>query len=123
MVRGVPQFFHLCDTNDIVIMVSEMLNRLVAYNDYRFAKYLLTKSFPLSSQTLTRFHSRTAPSITIPDYLRRIVKYASTEKSVLILILIFIDRVCEKNKSFTLCSLTSHRYLTIFLEFYSFNLF
>ena len=31
------------------------------------------------SESLTRFHSRTAPSITVLEYLRRIVKYANVE--------------------------------------------
>lgn len=102
MPTQVPVFFHLCDINDVLTMVSEMLNRLIAYNDH---------AFPLSHQNLTHFHSRTAPAITIHDYLLRIVKYASIEKSVLILILIYIDRVCESNRHFSLTSLTSHRFI------------
>ncbi|KAL3895051.1 MAG: hypothetical protein SGCHY_004927, partial [Lobulomycetales sp.] len=46
------------------------------------------------------------PAISIPDYLSRIVKYASVEKPVLLLVLIYIDRICEENSTFSLDSLT-----------------
>ncbi|KAJ3332192.1 hypothetical protein HDU76_001019 [Blyttiomyces sp. JEL0837] len=56
-------------------------------------------------------HGRRNARISISDYLRRIVKYASIEKSVLLLVLIYIDRICEQHRSFTISSLTSHRFL------------
>lgn len=97
-----PIYFHNCNVEDISNMVSEMLNRLIAHNDF---------SFPLQSQSLSRFHSRASPSITIQDYLRRISKYANIEKSALLLILIYIDRICVRKKEFTMSSLTSHRFI------------
>ncbi|KAI9190719.1 cyclin-domain-containing protein [Polychytrium aggregatum] len=98
---SVPPFFHQCDTSDVLSLVVGMMNRLIAHND----------GIPLTHDNLTRFHSRAAPSISVLDYLQRIVRYASIEKSVLLLLLIYIDRICEIHPSFTISSLTSHRFL------------
>src|SRR4051812_24945554 len=71
---------------------ADMLTRLISHNDL----------IPLTPSTLTRFHSRAPPSITVADYLRRIVKYTSAEKACLLIILIYIDRVCEYHPGFTI---------------------
>ncbi|GAN00725.1 hypothetical protein MAM1_0002c00147 [Mucor ambiguus] len=78
-----------------------MLSRLISHNDL----------IPLTPSNLTRFHSRTPPNISLTDYLRRIVKYTSVEKSCLLILLIYIDRVCELHPHFTVSSLTVHRFL------------
>ena len=78
-----------------------MLGRLISHNDL----------IPLTPNNLTRFHSRTPPNISLNDYLRRIVKYASVEKACLLVLLIYIDRVCELHPQFTISSLTVHRFL------------
>ncbi|CAG8470705.1 15129_t:CDS:1 [Dentiscutata heterogama] len=77
-----------------------MLCRLIAHND----------QIPLTPSNVTRFHSRATPSITVSDYLRRIVKYTSLERSCLLILLLYIDRVCENN-AFTITSLTVHRFI------------
>ncbi|ORY50866.1 cyclin-domain-containing protein, partial [Rhizoclosmatium globosum] len=82
-------------------MIADMLQRLTSHND----------QIPLSSSTLTRFHSRAPPNISILDYLRRIVKYASVERVCLLILLVYIDRVCERNRAFTISSLTVHRFI------------
>ncbi|KAF8981440.1 hypothetical protein BGZ46_002822 [Entomortierella lignicola] len=82
-------------------MIADMLCRLTAHND----------QIPLTSSNLTRFHSRAPPQISVYDYLRRIVKYTSLERACLIVILIYIDRVCEKVRTFTISSLTVHRFI------------
>lgn len=78
-----------------------MLNRLISHNDL----------IPITPSNLTRFHSRTPPNISLSDYLRRIVKYTSIEKSCLLILLIYIDRVCELHPHFIVSSLTVHRFL------------
>ncbi|KAF9895844.1 hypothetical protein BX616_008717, partial [Lobosporangium transversale] len=78
-----------------------MLCRLTAHND----------QIPLTTANLTRFHSRAPPQISVYDYLRRIVKYTSLERACLLVILIYIDRVCEKVRTFTISSLTVHRFI------------
>ncbi|KAJ3052523.1 hypothetical protein HK097_006125 [Rhizophlyctis rosea] len=80
-----------------------MLHRLTTHND----------QIPLHPSTLTRFHSRAPPAISISDYLRRIVKYASVENVCLLILLIYIDRMCERNRGFTISSLTVHRFVIV----------
>lgn len=78
-----------------------MLTRIARHND----------QIPVSQANLTRFHSRAPPAISIGDYLRRIVQFASVEKACLLSLLIYIDRVCERHQSFTISSLTVHRFM------------
>src|SRR5947199_4339516 len=78
-----------------------MLGCVIIHND----------KIPLTPANLTRFHSRASPSISVIDYLRRIVKYTATERVCLLILLIYIDRVCERHRSFTITSLTIHRFI------------
>ncbi|RKP05150.1 cyclin-domain-containing protein, partial [Thamnocephalis sphaerospora] len=81
--------------------LAHILDRLVAYND----------RIPLDPSRLTRFHSRAAPAISINDYLARIVRYTSLETACLLSILLYIDRVCAAHPTFTIASLTVHRFI------------
>ncbi|KAF7321437.1 Nuc-1 negative regulatory protein preg [Mycena kentingensis (nom. inval.)] len=85
----------------LVVLIADMLDRLMAHNDL----------IPLLPESLTRFHSRTAPSISVLDYLRRIVRYTNVEKSCLLLTLHYIDQICARVPRFTLSSLTCHRFI------------
>ncbi|KAJ3179843.1 hypothetical protein HDU87_002411 [Geranomyces variabilis] len=49
--------------------------------------------------------------IKLDDYLQRIVKFASVEPSVILLLLVYVDRICEINPTFTISSLTVHRFI------------
>ncbi len=60
----------------------------------------------------TVFHAKSVPSITIKDYLHRIVKCSHCSQECLILALIYIDRINEKNKNFIIKSVNIHRYLS-----------
>ncbi|KAG0322018.1 hypothetical protein BGZ99_003557 [Dissophora globulifera] len=82
-------------------MIADMLGRLTAHND----------QIPLTAANLTRFHSRAPPQISVYDYLRRIVRFTSLERACLLVILIYIDRVCERVRTFTISSLTVHRFI------------
>ncbi|CAO3673437.1 unnamed protein product [Umbelopsis ramanniana] len=97
----VPHWFYAVDISNLIHMLADMLGPLISHNDL----------IPLTPSTLTRFHSRAPPNITLPDYLRRIVKYTSVEKACLLTLLIYIDRVCERQPQFTISSLTVHRFL------------
>ncbi|TPX68401.1 hypothetical protein SpCBS45565_g03166 [Spizellomyces sp. 'palustris'] len=96
-----PEYFHLVDVNHLTQLIADMLIRLTSHND----------QIPLTSSNLTRFHSRAPPGISIPEYLKRIVKYASIERVCLLILLIYIDRVCERHRGFTISSLTVHRFV------------
>lgn len=85
----------------------------------------------LTPDALTRFHSRASPGISVVEYLRRIVKYTNLEvssdtaattlaprpatnaaqKIPLLSLLAYIDLTCQNLPTFTLSSLTVHRFL------------
>ncbi|GMK58906.1 hypothetical protein CspeluHIS016_0603480 [Cutaneotrichosporon spelunceum] len=97
----VPWAFIDCPTDTLVVLIAHMLELLCQHND----QVLLTPD------ALTRFHSRAPPGITIIDYLRRIVKYTNLEKIPLLSLLAYIDLTCQNLPTFTLSSLTVHRFL------------
>lgn len=66
-----PWSFYECSTDTLVVLISHMLNLLIQHND----------QVVLTPDSLTRFHSRAAPGITVVDYLQRIVKYTNMEVS------------------------------------------
>ena len=83
------------------LLAADMLSRLTTHNDL----------LPLHPTSLTRFHSRATPSISVLSYLKRITKYTSLEKSCTLILLVYIDRVCQRISGFTICSLTVHRFI------------
>lgn len=87
----------------VLHLIADMLERLISHND----------QIPLSPQALTRFHSRTPPSISVLDYLKRIVRFTNVEKSCLFLILVYIDQICARRPLFTFSSLTAHRFIIV----------
>ncbi|THH07822.1 hypothetical protein EW145_g3123 [Phellinidium pouzarii] len=96
-----PSAFEYADTDHLVILIADMLDRLMEHND----------KIPLSPEALTRFHSRSPPTINVLDYLRRIVKYANVERTCLLITLHYIDQICARLTHFTLSSLTCHRFI------------
>jgi len=60
------------------------------------------------SQKNNSFYSKKIPSISVFSYLERIIKYTKMEESTLVLMLIYIDRVCELN-NFLLTENNIHR--------------
>jgi hypothetical protein len=119
-VKEVPSLFELCQVDDLITLICElpppsppiniltvnpasMLERLIAHND----------RIPLTPTSLTRFHSRAPPSINVPDYLLRIARYTNVESAVLLSLLPYVDKVCARMPTFTVSSLTVHRYVSI----------
>ncbi|KAG2015899.1 cyclin-dependent protein kinase regulator Pho80 [Coprinopsis cinerea AmutBmut pab1-1] len=96
-----PANFEDVPIDYVLQLIADMLERLMAHND----------QIPLSPESLTRFHSRTPPGISIIDYLKRIVRFTNVEKSCLFLILVYIDQICARWPVFTFSSLTAHRFI------------
>ncbi|KAF5386177.1 hypothetical protein D9615_002381 [Tricholomella constricta] len=96
-----PAAFEDALIDQLAQLIADMLDRLMAHND----------QIPLLPESLTRFHSRSAPSITVLDYLKRIVKFTNVEKSCLLITLHYIDQICARMPLFTLSSLTCHRFI------------
>ncbi|KAI0812612.1 cyclin-domain-containing protein [Irpex lacteus] len=93
--------FEDVDVDILVQLVADMLVRLITHND----------RIPLSPEAVTRFHSRSAPGISILDYLRRIVQFTRAERVCLLITLHYIDQICTRIPTFTLSSLTCHRFV------------
>ena len=59
------------------------------------------------------FLSKKVPNVTIQNYLMRLLKYTKMENSTLVLILVYIDRVCDLNKM-QLNYYNIHKYILLF---------
>ncbi|KAJ3202250.1 hypothetical protein HDU67_000682 [Dinochytrium kinnereticum] len=97
----VPGYYNDADIEILTFLIADILDRLTTHNDH----------IPLHPTNITRFHSRRPAPITILDYLRRIVHHTRLDKSCLLAILIYMDRVCTAQTRFTVSSLTVHRFL------------
>jgi len=60
-----------------------MISELIETND----------NLPLRDVELTRFHSRTAPGISVLDYLLRLAKHAALTPPLLLSMVYYIDRI------------------------------
>ena len=56
------------------------------------------KNYEQRSSLAKIFYSKSIPNISIEDYLSRLQKYSKINDSTIILILIYIDRICNKNQ-------------------------
>ncbi|KAI5295915.1 hypothetical protein KEM52_006508 [Ascosphaera acerosa] len=96
-----PRDYAIVDPTDLVILISSMLMELIRFND----------KIPLRDGRLTRFHSRTPPNIGVQQYLERLTVHATLSAPVLLSMVYLIDRICAMYPSFTISSLTVHRFL------------
>ncbi|ORY84229.1 cyclin-domain-containing protein [Protomyces lactucae-debilis] len=99
--KHIPPHFYDADTQDLVVLIADMIHQLIAHND----------RLPLTPAGLTRFHSRAPPAISVQDYLSRIVRYTSLERIALLSTVVYIDRLCSAFPAFVVSSLTIHRFL------------
>ncbi|KEI36164.1 uncharacterized protein L969DRAFT_89376 [Mixia osmundae IAM 14324] len=100
-IKEVPARFERCELEDLIGLVASMLTRLIEHNDL----------IPLTPTSLTRFHSRAPPGISVHDYLVRISRYTNVEPCCLLILLHYIDKICESLPAFTISSLTVHRFV------------
>lgn len=103
-----PEQFILCSRDDLIVLIARMLNSLIALNDMHEDASSPDALLPAS---LTRFHSRTPPSISVYSYLARLARYSSLENAVLLSAVYYIDLLSTVYPAFTLNSLTVHRFL------------
>ncbi|TLS20882.1 uncharacterized protein PpBr36_10807, partial [Pyricularia pennisetigena] len=99
--KVLPQRYELCQVEDIVVLIAHMLGELIETND----------ALALKSGHLTRFHSRTAPGISVLEYLHRLAKHATLSPPLLLSMVYYIDRLCALYPDFTINTLTVHRFL------------
>lgn len=99
--KVMPDLYWHANVKDLVILISSMLMELIRYND----------SLTLSTQNLTRFHSRAPPGISVHDYLSRLTTHATLSPPILLSMVYYIDKLCALYPAFTISSLTVHRFL------------
>ncbi|KAI4862934.1 cyclin-domain-containing protein [Hypoxylon rubiginosum] len=99
--KVLPLRYEFCKVEDMVILIANMLSELIETNDL----------LAMKSGQLTRFHSRTAPGISVLDYLQRLAKHATLTPPLLLSMVSYIDRLCELYPDFTINTLTVHRFL------------
>lgn len=99
--KVLPLRYEFCEVEDMVILIANMIGELIETNDALARK----------SGNLTRFHSRTAPGISVLDYLQRLAKHATLTPPLLLSMVYYIDRLCALYPDFTINTLTVHRFL------------
>lgn len=75
----------------IIELISNSLNEICNENNNN-------EDIKNSNKLLKPFISKNIPSISIYNYLKRLLKYNKMNNSTLILMLIYIDKICEKYK-------------------------
>lgn len=102
--EGETNTFEIQLESQLVTAVSEVLNKIIdqhrqerGYN--RIVR--LQKRMPFSSLT--------KPEINLNDYLIRFISYSKIEEASLIIALIYIDRICQKN-NIIITEYNIHRY-------------
>ncbi|KAH9878772.1 hypothetical protein IAQ61_002046 [Plenodomus lingam] len=100
-VKVMPLQYETCDVQDLGVLISDMLMELVRLND----------GYPLRDGTLTRFHSRAPPGISVRDYLSRLIVHATLSPPILLSMVFYVDKLCAMYPAFTISSLTVHRFL------------
>lgn len=100
-MKIMPIQYETCDVKDLVLLISNMLLELIRVND----------EIPLRDGRLTRFHSRAPPGISVFDYLKRLTIHATLPAPILLSMVYYIDRLCALYPTFTITSLTVHRFL------------
>ncbi|KAI1940839.1 Pho80p cyclin [Ophidiomyces ophidiicola] len=99
--KVLPRRYDKADPRDLVVLIASMLMELIGFND----------DIPLRDGRLTRFHSRSPPRISVRDYLARLTTHATLSPPILLSMVYYIDLLCELYPSFTVSSLTVHRFL------------
>lgn len=90
------------DISLIIKSINSILEEIINENNDS------SKQSILEAQKSFSFYSKKIPSISISSYLERIIKYTKMEESTLVLMLIYVDRICESN-NFLLTENNIHR--------------
>ena len=89
--------FEVCDMLTLVEIYSFILESIIRQTD------------KISDNAATVFHARCIPGIGVKDYLIRVVKHSRCSCESVILSLIYIDRMIERNRGFLIKSINIHR--------------
>lgn len=93
---------NITQNDKIISSINTILQEIINENQD------VSKKSIMEIQKESPFYTKRVPSISVLNYLERILKYTKMEESTLILMLIYIDRLCEKN-NFLLSENNIHR--------------
>ena len=96
------------DTDQLIKSITTIIIEIINENSEP------SKAMLREEQKDSPFFSKKIPSISIQSYIERLMKYTKMEQSTLILMLMYLDRLCEKT-SFLLTHNTIHRYVKILI--------
>lgn len=81
----------LVDKECILKSINSILSEIIAEN------MDTSKAKVREEQKSSYFYAKKVPSISILNYLERMLKYTKMEDTTLVVMLIYIDRLCENN--------------------------
>lgn len=116
-----PKEFMQCDIDDLVCLISRMLQSLINLNDRSVPESIANPRGGISdkipaqrNKLLTRYHSRSPPAISIQTYLARLTKFNNFSQATLLTTIYYIDLLSHNFQPyFTLNSWTVHRFLLV----------
>lgn len=119
--KVLPQQFMECSIDDIISLISRMLHSLITLNDKSVPPSISNPPPSTSTTTttprnslLTRYHSRTPPSISTHTYLARLTRFNNFNPATLLTTIYYIDLLSHQYQPyFTLNSWTVHRFLLV----------
>ncbi|CAH2351741.1 hypothetical protein CLIB1423_04S04896 [[Candida] railenensis] len=120
---NLPRDFIDCSIDHLITLISRMLKSLIVLNDSNVPTSISSPQSETDagsnngnnrSSVLTRYHSRTPPSISIPTYLSRLTKFNNFTTATLLTTIYYIDLLSHHYQPFfTLNSWTVHRFLLV----------
>lgn len=115
LLKSLPPQFMNCPIDDLIILISRMLQSLIVLNDKQVPQISENGlSNQLPKKILTRYHSRTPPSISTHTYLSRLTKFNNFNPATLLTTIYYIDLLSHNYQPFfTLNSWTVHRFLLV----------
>lgn len=125
ITKCLPEEFMRCDIDDLVTLISRMLQSLINLNDRSVPESIANPAHPEASNAsskapeqrsklLTRYHSRSPPAISIQTYLARLTKFNNFSQATLLTTIYYIDLLSHNYQPyFTLNSWTVHRFLLV----------
>ena len=87
---------HFSKLQKLIKGLSNILNEIIEENNNNNLVSRAIKTNPLETKSV--FNCKTPPSISIENYLERILRYSKIDESTLIISLIYLDRVCDYHK-------------------------
>jgi len=88
--------------DQLINNIAEILEDMIAE---RCTNYSSVDEIP----SLTKFHAKKLPPISIKDYLKRFAQFSECQDYTFVILLIFLDRLGEKVEDFCLDSFNVHR--------------